>query len=1118
MTKALPVADAILCPKCNSPMQLKTANKGRNAGGQFYGCNQFPSCRGTRPYFKNSPNQINTSATKKNNPAKASDSNLNDQTRDKFLELIKYYKECVQIENLSDVKFYSNKEGKDFIQCPSESEWLSSAKETYKLKSSSIKDFGKESRWNRRPVSHYYAYPIYVHKHTRRDGQPSTSIRPFLTFPVEFVKASDCASITRPTFLKPQINTGVLDARSVGARPEQKRAFMQRVMEGWVDTDEFEKNIKSLIEIMVDELGETNFVADSFQSLKSELVDLDSAESGFYSCGIIFATQGSNYTMGLEEELNEIERKVQNDSPSLPVIKALIDRNQLNESNGDADQLVEITPLNDEQRQAVRSAFKNDLTIVTGPPGTGKSQVVINIIANAVAKGESVLFGSKNHQAVDVVLERIGGLQDQPIVLKFGQNSKERMFAEKLLSAVDRTHNMDAASLKTVKNNYLNELKKISEHEVGAWSSVKKCYDLRNKIDHFDTLLTSIEERLPTELVKITKSTNHDKFKMYSTTSFGNLVTQLRDNKPNSLSVFLNAIGISLNNRVKKSAFTNIKRSSINEHLTQFFVTALSDSKKIPDVASWIIDTFSFIEIWRNITELKTDPLASASEIIGLETKISLLQRNRSAISPKYIDVLMNERLKRLGSASRTDIADYLATVKRIEEDRIGGEVVEELRKQKREMFGAVVKVFPAIAVTNLSVRHAVALVPGIVDVVVIDEASQCDIASALPMLCRGKRAVIIGDEKQLTHVSTISKNDDQQIQAKHNLSAASDQRFLYSAQSLFDLAKSTVGSSGFYISLKDHYRSRAEIVEFSNKVFYGNQLRVWTDYRRLKPIGNIEGVHWHSVEGQVVRPSGGSAYNLAEAEKVVDVLAALTPKIIEKNATVGIVTPFREQENRIRDLVARRLDAGLIDTMDLKIDTAHGYQGDERDLMIFSTVISKGSPESTIGFLSATQNLFNVAITRARSELHVVGDRTACLRSGVEYLEKFAQYISQSNRINLYQMNNKHELFDSPWEEHFFNKLKERGINATPQLSIHQYKLDLALPDYDPPINIEIDGEHYHKNISGERCIDDVKRDMRLSSLGWEIKRFWVYEIKFELNKCLDQVELMIKNRTKKT
>jgi len=525
---------------------------------------------------------------------------LNDQTRDKFLKLIKYYKECVQIENLSDIKFYSNKEGRDFIQCPSESEWLSSAKEAYKMKGSSTKDFGRESRWTRRPVSHYYAYPIYVHKHTRRDGQPSTSIRPFLTFPVELVKTSDGASITRPTFLKPQINTGVLDARSVGARPEQKRAFMQRVMEGWVDTDEFEKNIKSVIEIMVDELGETNFVADSFQSLKSELIDLDSAESGFYSCGIIFATQGSNYTIGLEEELNEIEQKVQNDSMSLPVIKALIDRNQLNESNSDANQLVEITPLNDEQRQAVRSAFKNNLTIVTGPPGTGKSQVVLNIIANAVARGESVL--------------------------------------------------------------------------------------------------------------------------------------------------------------------------------------------------------------------------------------------------------------------------------------------------------------------------------------------------------------------------------------------------------------------------------------------------------------------------------------------------AALTPKIIEKNATVGIVTPFREQENRIRDLVARRLDAGLIDTMDLKIDTAHGYQGDERDLMIFSTVISRGSPESTIGFLSVTQNLFNVAITRARSELHVVGDRTACLRSGVEYLEKFAQYISQSNRINLYQMNNKHELFDSPWEELFFNKLKERGINATPQLSIHQYKLDLALPGFEPPINIEIDGEYYHKNISGERCIDDVKRDMRLS------------------------------------
>ena len=51
-----------------------------------------------------------------------------------------------------------------------------------------------------------------------------------------------------------------------------------------------------------------------------------------------------------------------------------------------------------------------------------------------------------------------------------------------------------------------------------------------------------------------------------------------------------------------------------------------------------------------------------------------------------------------------------------------------------------------------------------IVDVAIIDEASQCDIASALPLMYRAKRAVIVGDDKQLTHISSLNQIDDQLV------------------------------------------------------------------------------------------------------------------------------------------------------------------------------------------------------------------------------------------------------------------------------------------------------------------------------------------------------------------
>ena len=64
-------------------------------------------------------------------------------------------------------------------------------------------------------------------------------------------------------------------------------------------------------------------------------------------------------------------------------------------------------------------------------------------------------------------------------------------------------------------------------------------------------------------------------------------------------------------------------------------------------------------------------------------------------------------------------------------------------------------------------------------------------------------------------------------------------------------------------------------------------------------------------------------------------------------------------------------------------VDTVHGFQGDERDVIFFSPVVSAGISDSTLRFLKSHGDLFNVAITRARSEVVVVGNMQAALDSG---------------------------------------------------------------------------------------------------------------------------------------
>ena len=175
---------------------------------------------------------------------------------------------------------------------------------------------------------------------------------------------------------------------------------------------------------------------------------------------------------------------------------------------------------------------------------------------------------------------------------------------------------------------------------------------------------------------------------------------------------------------------------------------------------------------------------------------------------------------------------------------------------------------------------------------------------------------------------------------------------------------------------------------------------------------------------------------------------------------------------------------------------------------MIFSPVISEGTPSQSLNFLKRNRNLFNVAITRARAMLLVVGDKTVTGSCGVEYLEKFAQYVEQlTDESNLILAAEEYveygpkypESVDrskvSDWEVLLYEALYQAGIKTIPQYSIEQYLLDLAVIDGDRRLDIEVDGERYHRNWTGELCRRDQIRNQRLYELGWDVMRFWVYE-----------------------
>ena len=440
-------------------------------------------------------------------------------------------------------------------------------------------------------------------------------------------------------------------------------------------------------------------------------------------------------------------------------------------------------------------------------------------------------------------------------------------------------------------------------------------------------------------------------------------------------------------------------------------------------------------------------------------------------------------------------------------------------------LFPKVAKLLRCWAVTSLSARGRLPFEPGFFDLVVIDEASQCDIASALPLLFRARRAVIIGDPLQLKHVSTVASQQDRLLLAAHGL-AEGRAAWAYSVNSLFDLARSLSHHEDM-VNLRDHHRSHRDIVSFSNRHFYRGRLRIATDHDSLnRPERAAPAVRWIDVRGKVTRPAGGGALNVREAEATVEELRKLVVGQGYSGA-VGVVTPFRAQANRIRVLVhqdaelSRRLAA-----LQFVVDTVHGFQGDERDAIFFSPVVSAGVGENTLRFLKSHGNLFNVAVTRARAELLVVGDRQAALDSGVDYLASFAQYARdleprEARIAAAEELGPEYPAVDRPelvsdWERVFYQAMHRAGLRPVPQYEEAPYSLDFALFDGERKLDIEVDGENYHRNWDGELCRRDQIRSQRLSDVGWEIMRFWVYEVRDEMEGSVRRVQAWMSARAR--
>jgi len=875
-----------------------------------------------------------------------------------------------------------------------------------------------------------------------------------------------------------QVNHHVF--RRQHAQPEELRAI-QEELEG--DYGSFADRLRKSFEMLG--VSAFDFSPDRLEPYPRG----DSPRNRWVNRPILFKSERSAYTHNLRRELEaltEYPRLSQALGTTAAGILTGISPPASGKARGGPSSLpalLQVLPLNRGQEEAARAGLHDALTVVTGPPGTGKSQVVVDLLASCALAGQPVLFASKNNKAVDVVRVRLREILDE-----------ERDWTLRLGSrnAMDESRQEMSARLSALR-----------PEEVPTAPAPKLLYELDEEVAAARRRIANLE-RAVVEYAGLER----DRRVAISLVDQGwvDAWDQAPSPSPDlSLVERLTATVEALAGKRPAGLWLKLKRAFFPAALRRklraelaFLTTALPQkvrtdllaSTDLPGTGAFTLfaeacGRLSRLARWRKAEDRGARALAAitAEEPTDvLAGRLDELQRQRAELACDQFRAAWTGRLAPRAASVNYTLNQYFDLSTRLRQTR-GGTFFQVLEQFK----GAVQSLgadLPVWVVTNLSVRNALPLEPALFDLVIVDEASQCDIPSALPLLFRARRALIIGDPRQLRHISTLSPSDEEIIAAQHgvgNLLAT----WSYNQRSLYAAADGTlIERGGQPIFLAEHYRSHPEIIEFSNRVFYQGRLILRTPLEKLRARlqGERLGVFWHDVSGAVPHTLR-SAFNEIELRAVVDLLDewARTGFLLRDGLDFGIVTPFRLQMERLEEAVGERPWWERVKGR-LTVGTAHLFQGDERDVMIFSPVVASGMASRLSRWVAETDQLLNVAITRARGALHIVGDRRACLAAG-GFLGEFADSVGSPAPAP-----GTPPVFEWPAETRMAELLAEAGLWYAPQHKLGRYRLDfLVVTPCGGRYNIEVDGGQH---LMDKAVRSDEIRDASVTAAGIRVLR----------------------------
>lgn len=435
-------------------------------------------------------------------------------------------------------------------------------------------------------------------------------------------------------------------------------------------------------------------------------------------------------------------------------------------------------------------------------------------------------------------------------------------------------------------------------------------------------------------------------------------------------------------------------------------------------------------------------------------------------------------QLRRTDLTARQALIGWADTQKKIGKGT--GRRVPELQARARQQLAAARESVPVWIMPLARVAESFDPRKGGFDVVIVDEASQSDVTGLLAFYA-GARVVVVGDHEQVSPLAVGQNIDDVKALIDQYLGGIPNAHLYDGQTSIYDLARQAFGGT---IALREHFRCVPNIIEFSNHLSYGGQIRPLRDPATARQPHVSELVVPSSHTGGGASPR----VNIEEAQWVAALMNAMVEMPDFRGKTLGAISLVgEEQAFEIQKLVLGLVGAVELQRRRFAAGNAAQFQGDERDVIILSMVdrpIGKALPlRENLTF----KQRFNVAASRARDQMWLVHSLdpnrdlqpTDLRRRLIEHVRDPGAWRRGEETVTA--------RAESPFERIIAERLLSAGFKVTPQVEVGRYRIDMVVSEGRQQVALECDGDRFHP---AEQIPDDLARQAVLERAGWRFIR----------------------------